>query len=46
MTHTHLCLLSYNHKSSEPTELEYLESLTLSYTRPPWPHFDSEKGIK
>lgn len=46
MIHTQLCLLSYNCKSSELTELTYLESLTLSYIRPPWLHFDSEKGSK
>lgn len=45
MFHTHLCLLSYNHKSSELTELTYLESLTLGYARPPWLHFDSEREV-
>lgn len=45
MIHTRLSLLAYNHTFSKLTELAYLESLTLSYTRPPWLHFDSEKEV-
>lgn len=45
MIHTHLSLLFYNHTFSKLTELASLASPTLSYTRPPWLHFDSVKEV-